>query len=288
MGSGRPVPVGLASSRPSGLSPPRPGWSPPARWHGRPRTVAVHGGSPPCSDTLPDRTGVDRCSLTAANGVPRPEPGEGCRRSGRHREGAPRREPVGLPDRRGPRRSSGASGRHGVHRCSCARTGRDPTTGRPDARPSRPTSSAFVRSPSWPWSPSAPACPGVGGGCAGVDVSVVISGYLIGDDLFDGLRARGRLSSAGFCTRRARRLRPSAVLVLVVTTAVSAAVLRPPEVPPVERDALAATAYVADHRFAAEAKNYLSGHATSPFLHPKAGRRPGRSLDRRHFPGCHN
>ena len=57
----------------------------------------------------------------------------------------------------------------------------------------------------------------VPGGYVGVDVFFVISGYLITQLLWDELSAGGRLSFAGFYARRARRLLPSAVLVIVVT-----------------------------------------------------------------------
>ena len=54
------------------------------------------------------------------------------------------------------------------------------------------------------------------GGFVGVDVFFVISGFLISKHLFDELAA-GRFSFANFWARRARRILPSAVLVLAVT-----------------------------------------------------------------------
>ena len=67
----------------------------------------------------------------------------------------------------------------------------------------------------------------VPGGYVGVDVFFVISGYLITPLLFEEVAAGGRLSFAGFYGRRARRLLPSAVLVIVVTVVASVLVLGP-------------------------------------------------------------
>src|SRR3954464_9519929 len=67
----------------------------------------------------------------------------------------------------------------------------------------------------------------VHGGFVGVDVFFVLSGFLITGLLVDELGSPGRVSFAAFYGRRARRLLPAAVLVLVVTTVVSAHVLPP-------------------------------------------------------------
>ncbi len=106
------------------------------------------------------------------------------------------------------------------------------------------------------------------GGYIGVDVFFVISGYLITDHLFGELSATGRIGLASFYARRARRLLPSALLVIVATVAVAAAVLPPLAVPAVARDAEAAALYFSNYRFAAQSTNYLAGGApSSPFLH---------------------
>jgi Acyltransferase family len=55
------------------------------------------------------------------------------------------------------------------------------------------------------------------GGYAGVDVFYVLSGFLITGLLWDELRQTGRLAFRSFYARRARRLLPAAVLVVVVT-----------------------------------------------------------------------
>lgn len=106
------------------------------------------------------------------------------------------------------------------------------------------------------------------GGYVGVDVFFVISGFLITDHLVRELGNEGRISFGAFYGRRARRLLPSAVLVVLATVAVAAVVLPAVESVPVTRDGIASALYVANYRFAAEATNYLSASGpASPLLH---------------------
>ena len=98
----------------------------------------------------------------------------------------------------------------------------------------------------------------VPGGYVGVDVFFVISGYLITQLLWDELSSGGRLSFADFYARRARRLLPSAVLVILMTVVASVAVLGPLEATAVAKDAVACALYVGNYRFALQATNYLS------------------------------
>ena len=100
----------------------------------------------------------------------------------------------------------------------------------------------------------------VPGGYVGVDVFFVISGYLITSLLWKELSGEGHLSFAGFYARRARRLLPSAVLVLVVTVLVSIAVTGPLMATAVAKDAVACALYVGNYRFANQATNYLTAH----------------------------
>ena len=110
--------------------------------------------------------------------------------------------------------------------------------------------------------------PGMGGGYVGVDVFFVISGFLITGLIHGEVAGAGRLSFAGFYARRARRLLPSAILVIAATVAASAVVLSPLRAAAVLRDGVASALYTANYRFAAEATNYLSpSNAASPFLH---------------------
>ena len=65
------------------------------------------------------------------------------------------------------------------------------------------------------------------GGYVGVDVFFVVSGFLITRLLLDEVRRSGRVSFAGFYARRARRLLPASVLVLVCTVVASWLILSP-------------------------------------------------------------
>jgi peptidoglycan/LPS O-acetylase OafA/YrhL len=106
------------------------------------------------------------------------------------------------------------------------------------------------------------------GGYVGVDVFYVISGFLITDLLWRELGRDGRVSFAGFYARRARRLLPAAMLVLVVTVVASLAWLPPLQVASVWMDALACALYVGNYRFAFQQTNYLQASpSTSPLLH---------------------
>jgi peptidoglycan/LPS O-acetylase OafA/YrhL len=105
------------------------------------------------------------------------------------------------------------------------------------------------------------------GGFVGVDVFYVISGFLITDHLWRELGRSGRLSLAGFYARRARRLLPAAMVVLVATMAASAALLPPLLVRQVWKDGVFCALYAGNFRFAATQTNYLADAAPSPFQH---------------------
>lgn len=60
------------------------------------------------------------------------------------------------------------------------------------------------------------------GGYAGVDVFFVISGFLITGLLIRELDSTGTVSLVDFYARRARRILPAALLVLIITVAASA------------------------------------------------------------------
>ena len=105
------------------------------------------------------------------------------------------------------------------------------------------------------------------GGYVGVDVFFVISGFLITEHLGRELAASGRISFGAFYARRARRLLPSALLVIGVTVAVSCAVLPPLQAMVVAKDGLANAFYVGNYRYALQATNYLSiSGPVSPLL----------------------
>ena len=106
------------------------------------------------------------------------------------------------------------------------------------------------------------------GGFGGVDVFFVVSGYLITGLLWAELRRGGRISLPGFYARRARRLLPMSILV-VVSTAVASRILLPPlSVPGASKDGLASALYVGNYRFAFQQTNYLNASGPpSPFQH---------------------
>ena len=107
------------------------------------------------------------------------------------------------------------------------------------------------------------------GGFVGVDVFFVISGYLITGLLWRELEQRGRVNLPAFYGRRARRLLPASILVIVVTAVAARHWLPPLEVPSVSKDGIAAALYVANYRFAFAHTNYLNPTTTasSPFQH---------------------
>lgn len=106
------------------------------------------------------------------------------------------------------------------------------------------------------------------GGFVGVDVFFVLSGYLITRLLVEERVSTGRIDLPAFLARRARRLLPAA-LVMIVVVALGALWIYPP----LERDGLlgagrAASLYVANLWFALQAVDYLGGHAAAnPMLH---------------------
>lgn len=83
------------------------------------------------------------------------------------------------------------------------------------------------------------------GGRVGVDVFFVISGFLITGLLVRELDATGRVGLAAFYARRARRILPSAVVVVVATVAATA-VLVPGRAVDTARDGIASALQVAN------------------------------------------
>lgn len=110
--------------------------------------------------------------------------------------------------------------------------------------------------------------PGLDAGFLGVDVFFVISGFLITGLLVREIRATGGVDLPAFYARRARRLLPASLLVLVLV-AIAAAVLTPPiDRPLVAGDVAASSLYVSNLRFAHQMTDYLGGDRdASPVLH---------------------
>lgn len=107
--------------------------------------------------------------------------------------------------------------------------------------------------------------PGVAGGYVGVDVFFVISGFLISTHLVEGLEREGRVRFATFYARRARRILPASLAVLVLSI-VGAMIWVPPLLrTDAMRDAIATALYVPNYAFAVQGTDYLA-QSTTPSL----------------------
>lgn len=110
--------------------------------------------------------------------------------------------------------------------------------------------------------------PGSGGGFAGVDVFFVISGFLITGLLYREWLRHGRIDLLSFYARRARRLLPVAILVIIVTFLWGWWVLPASEYTRLAHDSLGATWYVVNWVLAARSVDYLAEDAApSPLQH---------------------
>ncbi|KAA0107960.1 acyltransferase family protein [Mycolicibacterium sp. P1-5] len=109
--------------------------------------------------------------------------------------------------------------------------------------------------------------PGVAGGFIGVDVFFVLSGFLITSLLLDEIGRTGQLDLGAFWIRRARRLLPA--LLLMVLAVIAARLLFPPDaVSGLRNDAVAAFLWVANWAFVAHETDYFSqGAPPSPLQH---------------------
>ena len=106
------------------------------------------------------------------------------------------------------------------------------------------------------------------GGYVGVDVFFALSGFLMTGLLLAERTRTGGVAFRQFYARRARRLLPASVLVLVLTTVAARLVLYPLEFRSAAGDAAAAGAYAVNYRFAVEGADYLGAQvAESPVLH---------------------
>ncbi|SEC15544.1 Peptidoglycan/LPS O-acetylase OafA/YrhL, contains acyltransferase and SGNH-hydrolase domains [Paramicrobacterium humi] len=106
------------------------------------------------------------------------------------------------------------------------------------------------------------------GGYVGVDVFFVISGFLITAHLLREMASSGRVNLPRFWARRARRLLPAALLVLVVTV-VAVWVLAPTGfVPGFLAQVAASAVYVQNWALADQAVDYMAAEAqVSPVQH---------------------
>ena len=102
------------------------------------------------------------------------------------------------------------------------------------------------------------------GGYVGVDVFFVISGFLITGQLVRELDTTGRIRLGTFWAKRARRLLPAAILVLVVSAVLALVFLPVSMLPDSIRELLASTFYVENWVLAASSVDYLA--STDPSI----------------------
>jgi len=110
--------------------------------------------------------------------------------------------------------------------------------------------------------------PGLGGGYVGVDVFFVLSGYLITGLLIGEIESTGKLDLVQFYARRARRLLPAAMVVLLATVIAGRILLSPIEQRYFANTALATALYISNAWFIRQSTDYLAADAdTNPLLH---------------------
>jgi peptidoglycan/LPS O-acetylase OafA/YrhL len=109
------------------------------------------------------------------------------------------------------------------------------------------------------------------GGFVGVDVFFVLSGFLITRLLLNELASTGTLHLPSFWARRARRLLPASVLVIVATVLVATFCLSPLAQRTLGTDAIAAGVFVINFVFAGRFSDYFAAQLAeaqpSPLLH---------------------
>jgi peptidoglycan/LPS O-acetylase OafA/YrhL len=110
--------------------------------------------------------------------------------------------------------------------------------------------------------------PGTAGGFVGVDVFYVLSGFLITGLLLREQQQRGSVSLPGFYARRARRILPAAMLVLVVTMLATYSLLGPIRGSATAIDGRWTAAFAANLRFALKGTDYFGRQMPpSPLQH---------------------
>ena len=109
--------------------------------------------------------------------------------------------------------------------------------------------------------------PGFRAGFVGVDIFFVLSGFLITSLLLEEIRRTGRVSLSAFWARRARRLLPALVLVLLTVGVVTALTATYTERASMRGDLLATTGYVANWHFVQTSTYFADIGVDSPLEH---------------------
>ncbi|SET41218.1 acyltransferase family protein [Thalassotalea agarivorans] len=107
---------------------------------------------------------------------------------------------------------------------------------------------------------------GVSGGYAGVDVFFVISGYLITSILLKDLDA-GRYSLVNFYERRARRILPALLAMVIVTTLVALAIMPTELLKSYANSVLAVLTFTSNFHFFAVSDYFSTAAEQKPLLH---------------------
>ena len=107
----------------------------------------------------------------------------------------------------------------------------------------------------------------ISGGFVGVDVFFVVSGFLITTHLLESLERDGRISFGSFYARRARRILPASLAVVVLTVVASWLWMPPLQLRSVFEGAIATALYVPNLLFAVQGTDYLAETAPSVFQH---------------------
>ena len=105
------------------------------------------------------------------------------------------------------------------------------------------------------------------GGFLGVDAFFVLSGFLITSLLVDEWRKHERIDLRAFWARRARRLLPALVLVVIAVGAYALFVARPDELDRIRGDAFGSLLYVANWRQLFESSYFAQLATPSPLRH---------------------
>ena len=109
--------------------------------------------------------------------------------------------------------------------------------------------------------------PGFKAGFLGVDIFFVLSGFLITSLLLSESDRTGRVSLTAFWARRARRLLPALVLILIAVAVVTWTTATFTERASLRGDLLASTAYVANWHFISTSSYFASTGVESPLQH---------------------